>query len=303
MDARSVVFRQFNDDGYTWESFRISERFISWLESKHMLKITKKLGEGMSNTGLLASNMGNKKYPESVVILVMFGGYCEENKEYIEYMTKLRSWQERGLVPTDDMIKIYEPIVSPLPPTDDPNYCPGAQRTQYTLQVIEPVDHVLTEVLYKHMDDPIYTKVGLIANMIQQLQTIYTRIYLKGYRYSDVLADNVGVTSEGKLIMIDLSISKETREWTSQDLFEIIMEDLADSILTYKYINPSTLSIQIREGKWKDIGTVPFISSQQEGDYIRQEINNLVSQTLRQNTLSPVRPYMIYTQFIYNTTL
>ena len=196
--AKDIFFRQPDEEG-EYQYFQISTKFLAFLEKKHKLRIIKRLGEGMVKTGLKAINLGNSKYPKNVVILITFGGLCEELKDFNDHMLELRELQQSKVIPVKNMMRIYEPIISPYPPTEDKRYCPNTIRETYTLQIVEFVDKILLEILYEHRYDTELNKLGIVANICQQLYIIYDNIDNAGYVYGDVNSDNIGVRN-GKLI-------------------------------------------------------------------------------------------------------
>lgn len=222
----------------------------------------------------------------------------DENEDYNEYMANLRELQRSGEVPAEDMITIFEPIVSPYSPIDHKEYYPGVFRDRWTLQILEQADKVIVEIFYNIRYNSKLEKLAMIANVCQQLFQMYTRIYEAGYSYGDTNPDNIGII-EGTVVMIDLTVDNNPHGLalsdTKQKRFEQVDEDIIDRLRAPLWggsVDDPNIKRAVSTGMWKDLPYLPFILNDEEETFIQDSIADLVAISLKEE-----RDYMIYDVF------
>lgn len=290
----SIALRYTDKDEKKF-TFPISPKFSRFLEEVHKLKIVQKLGEGTVKTGLKAFNLGNPEYPNIVVLLISVNS-CGDSPVFIEYMDDLRRLQRENKIPKEDMVAVYKSITSPYSWIDNPQYCgkhtPATKS--WTVFVLEPVEQLMIEKLFSYRERSRIEKLGLVANMYQQLFIMYKNLYAYGYKYADVNTDNIGMIGD-KLIMIDISLVKVREPEDDDDFAELIDDDVFGNVLFFSEVSATKqkkFEDLMKIGRWKDLGHVNFIVSEEEDVFINNEIKRLIDLSISADT-----PYMIYDIF------
>lgn len=200
----------YNEDEDIEYKLKLSNDLIKYCLKKGW-KIIGNIGYGGSSSVFLVSNINRTILDKDYyAALVLKTNDCNINNNY-DHIIDICSIQREGLF-GKDTCEIYDLFTTYKKYSDDIRYC----NTTFPHRIIQVLELVTT---LDKAGDIIKNSIDIISN---NLRKILEKIYKMDMIYTDIKPDNIGLTLEGKIKLIDLETIRKLRDDDSTDIDGVI---------------------------------------------------------------------------------
>jgi serine/threonine protein kinase len=219
------------------KKYKLSETFITILETETEFNIIRKIGEGNNNLILLVlSREDNKEY----VFIINKNKYCSPEQEVSRGVNLISEMQDQKLL-DDSIVRVYQTLmVNKAQLSDDAEFCSNLEYANIEIQVEEYIDGItLDEKIFQMSRKPLNEKVLFLLDLKNKMNELLDYIKSKNLDYSDFQTVNLMLRDPdniNSLTFIDVDAfedrdsSMEDLSLSEEGLDERISGELVESI-------------------------------------------------------------------------
>lgn len=203
-EKKQSIFEKSNSFTFMWYDENTDEELsleLSYTVLEFIRKLgwrlDEKIGQGGENAVFSATNITGKTTKAAILI----GNSCKDSDTHS--LERIRKLQESGVLSTDYMMIVYEPIRFQGKLSLNPRYCSYTKEQIKYIGVVELTGITLAEAVYLKRSNTIDEKHEFVVNTYRQLMRLFEYLAAAGFEYPDRLLDNFAYRGSD-LIFIDL---------------------------------------------------------------------------------------------------